>query len=128
MSQQIHTTKAPQAIGPYAQAVLSGDTLYISGQLPIIPETGELLKDDISRSTELIFMNVKEILHAAQMDLSHIVMVTIYMKDLSQFEEFNKRYSDFFEELKPARATVGVASLPKNSDLEVSVIARKTSM
>lgn len=125
MSMKIASSKAPKAIGSYSQAISRGDTLYVSGQLPINPVTNELVTDNISNITDQILINIREILLEGDYSLEDITMVTVYMIDLSKFGEFNETYGKYFSELKPARVTVGVASLPKGAELEISVIAKK---
>jgi 2-iminobutanoate/2-iminopropanoate deaminase len=125
MFKTITTTKAPKAIGPYSQAVVSGDTIYVSGQLPINPEKNELLKGSMSNLTDQILTNIKEILMEGGFSLENVTMVNVYMTDLSKFDELNRTYENYFGKTKPARVAVCVASLPKGAELEISVIAKK---
>ena len=125
MLKQIETSKAPKAVGPYSQGVISGDTIYISGQLPIDPKTNDMIIGSIENQTAQIIDNINEILIEAGLCLEEVVMVHIYMTDLSNFNKVNKEYEKYFNKTKPARVTVGVASLPKDAEIEISVIAKK---
>lgn len=121
----IKTDKAPAPIGPYNQAVLANDTLYVSGQIALNPSTGELELDNIKSETELVMKNLGAILEAAGMDYSNIVKCSIFISDMGQFSEINEVYGTYFTENAPARETVEVACLPKNVNVEVSAIAIK---
>lgn len=121
----IRTAKAPAPIGPYNQAVLAGDTLYISGQISIDPVTGELKKKDIQEETHQVMQNLKAILIAANMGFNHVVKTTIFIMDMQQFSEINEVYGKYFEGDFPARETVQVAALPKAVNVEISMIAVK---
>lgn len=124
MKKIIKTQTAPAPIGPYNQAVIAGNTLYVSGQIAIIPETGELLKGSIEEETELVMQHLKAILQAAGADFSHVVKSTIFVKDMGQFSQINGVYGKYFQpETAPARETVEVANLPKYVNVEISVIA-----
>lgn len=124
MATQIETSNAPKAVGPYSQGIVSGDTIYVSGQLPINPKTNELIKDSISAQTSQILDNIGGILEAAGFTMMDVVMVQVYMVNLKDFSIMNEVYESYFGESKPARVTVGVASLPKEAELEISVIAK----
>jgi len=126
MSIKVSTNKAPKAVGPYSQAIIAGDSMYISGQLPINPETQELIDGDIVKQTIQIINNLVEILKEGDFKISDVVMTQIYMTDLSQFSDMNNAYSEFFDEIMPARVTVGVSSLPKGSEIEISLVAKKS--
>jgi len=119
----IYTDKAPEPIGPYNQAILAGGTLYISGQIAIDPESGELKIDDIESETRLVMKHLGSILQAADMDYSNLVKCSIFIKDMGQFELINKVYGGFFYNNPPARETVEVAKLPKGVNVEISAIA-----
>ncbi|EKF50356.1 endoribonuclease L-PSP [Thermosipho africanus H17ap60334] len=119
----IQPKNAPKAIGPYSIAVKSNGFIFVSGQLPVIPETGEMVKGDIKKATLVILKNIKNILEESGSGIEKIVKVNVYMMDISNFNDFNEVYAEFFGEHKPARAVVQVAGLPKNSDLEIEVIA-----
>lgn len=124
MKKIIKTQNAPAPIGPYNQAVLAGNTLYVSGQIAIIPETGELLKGPIEEETELVMKHLEAVLKAAGADFGHVVKSTIFVKDMGQFGQINTVYGKYFRaETAPARETVEVANLPKYVNVEISVIA-----
>lgn len=121
----IITEDAPAPIGPYNQAVLAGDTLYISGQICIDPKSGELKKRDIQEETHQVMKNLKAILVAAYMGFNHVVKTTIFITDITQFSEINEVYGKYFEGDFPARETVQVAALPRAVNIEISMIAVK---
>ena len=124
MKKIINTDQAPAPIGPYNQAVLSGNTLYISGQIPIDPTTGELVEGDIRRETQQSMENLKAILTEAGMTFENVVKSTIFVKDMHQFSEVNAVYGTYFNaDTAPARETVEVANLPKFVNVEISMIA-----
>ena len=121
----IKTANAPEPIGPYNQAVLAGDTLYISGQICIDPHTGELKKRDIQDETHQAMQNLRAILVAAGMGFNHVVKTTIFITDMHQFSDINEVYGKYFDGDFPARETVQVAALPKFVNVEISMIAVK---
>lgn len=121
----IHTDKAPAPIGPYNQAVLAGDTLYVSGQIALDPQSGELHTSTIEEETEWVMRNLGAVLEAAEMDFSHIVKCSIFISDMQQFNRINQVYGQYFNDNAPARETVQVAVLPKNVNVEISAIAVK---
>ncbi|HMK26699.1 MAG TPA: RidA family protein [Chitinophagaceae bacterium] len=124
MSKTIITTaNAPAPIGPYNQAVLTGETLYISGQICIDPTTGNLKNKDIQEETHQVMHNLKAILQEAAMDFSHVVKTTIFITDMHQFGALNEVYGKYFESNFPARETVQVSALPKFVNVEISMIA-----
>lgn len=126
MKKIITTTKAPAPIGPYNQAILSGNTLYTSGQIAINPETGELVLESIQAETTQVMNNMKEVLAAADMTFENVIKTSIFISDMNQFTEINKVYGSYFnEETAPARETVEVANLPKFVNVEISMIAVK---
>ncbi|MBD0832161.1 RidA family protein [Aestuariibaculum sediminum] len=126
MKKIITTTKAPAPIGPYNQAVLSGNTLYTSGQIAFNPETGDLVLDDIKTETKQVMENIKAVLDAADMTFENVVKASIFISDMGEFVNINEVYGSYFnEETAPARETVQVACLPKNVNVEISVIAVK---
>ena len=126
MSKQvISTDKAPAAIGPYSQAILVGNTLYCSGQIAIHPETGDLYTETITEETHQVMKNISEVLKAADMDFSNVVKCSIFMSDMNQYSEINQVYASYFTENPPAREAVQVSVLPKNVNVEISVIAIK---
>lgn len=119
----VYTEKAPKPVGPYSQGVLVGNLLFISGQLPINPLTGELVKNDFKGAARQALMNVIEIVRASGGDTRNIVKVTVYLKDITKFSEFNEVYSELLGDHKPARAVVAVSSIPKDADLMIEAIA-----
>jgi 2-iminobutanoate/2-iminopropanoate deaminase len=126
MKKIIFTTNAPAPIGPYNQAVLVGNTLYTSGQIALHPETGELVLTDIETETQQVMENMKAVLAAAEMDFSHVVKTTIFIMSMGHFARINAVYGRYFDEkTAPARETVQVACLPKNVNVEISMIAIK---
>ena len=118
----INTPKAPKAIGPYSQAVKAGNLLFISGQIPINPETNELFNGNIKEKTELVLNNINAILNEAGYKKENVVKVTIYLKDIKNFNDVNEVYEKFFNGHKPARAVVEVSNLPKSVDIEIEAI------
>lgn len=124
MKQVIFTAAAPAPIGPYSQAVLSGNTLYTSGQIALHPETGELITSTIEAETEQVMQNIKAVLEAADMSFENVVKTTIFIMNMNDFAAINTVYGSYFnEESAPARETVQVACLPKNVNVEISMIA-----
>ncbi len=123
MKEGVHSAGAPEAVGPYSQAVRSGDYLYCSGQIPLDPATGELVDGGFEQQVARVFENLAAVVAEAGMTLDDAVKVTIYMTDLSKFPVLNEIYATRFTEPFPARATVGVASLPKGEQLEVDLVA-----
>ena len=119
----IQTSKAPFPFGPYSQAVLSQGTLYVSGQIPINPETGEIVTKDIVAQTHQVMKNIQGILLAAQMDFGHIIKCSIFVTDLNNFAALNEAYEQYFSSDPPARETVQVSRLPKDAEVEISCIA-----
>ena len=126
MKKIITTTKAPAPIGPYSQAVLSGNTLYTSGQIALHPETGELVLDDIKTETKQVMENMKAVLEAAGMTFENVVKTSIFISDMNDFSEINVVYGSYFDNTNaPARETVEVARLPKDVNVEISMVAIK---
>jgi reactive intermediate/imine deaminase len=121
--QIIKTDAAPKAIGTYSQAVRAGDTLYISGQVPFDPASGELLSGDMEGQIRRVFDNLKAIVEAAGGDFSHVVKLNVYLVDLKHFALVNQVMAQYFREPYPARAAVGVASLPRGAQLEMECVA-----
>lgn len=120
----ISTTQAPAAIGPYSQAIRSGDLVFLSGQIAIDPATGEIASGDISSETERVLDNLAAVLEAAGLTFAHVVRTTIYLLDLGDFQVVNAVYAKRFASPFPARATVQVAALPKGARVEIDAIAR----
>lgn len=124
MKSIVKTTSAPAPIGPYNQAVRAGQTLYVSGQIALDPQTGELFKGSIEEETERVMKNLQAVLNAAGADFSHVVKSSIFVADMGQFARINDVYGQYFDaETAPARETVEVANLPKYVNVEISVIA-----
>lgn len=118
----IHSNAAPAAIGPYSQAVRHGDTVYLSGQIPLDPETMELVGGDIESQIRRVILNLKAVCEAAGSDLDHIVRLTVYLTDLANFGNVNTLMEEFFAQPYPARAAIGVASLPKGANVEMDAV------
>lgn len=121
----IFTENAPKPIGPYNQAVLVGNTLYCSGQIALNPATGEMIQDSIEAETNMVMKNVGEVLKAAGMDYSNIIKSSIFISDMNQFAQINQVYATYFKDDFPARETVQVSRLPKDANVEISVVAVK---
>ncbi len=120
----INTSKAPEPLGPYNQAILSGDTLYISGQIPLDVETKTMIDTSIEEATEQVMKNLKAILAEVDMSFENVVKTSIFIADMDNFHRINKVYARYFnEQTAPARETVQVARLPKESTIEISMIA-----
>ncbi len=126
MKKIITTSKAPAPLGPYNQAVLSGDTLYTSGQIAINPENGALVIENIQAETKQVMENMKQVLLAAEMTFENVIKSSIFISDMHNFSEINEVYGRYFkDETAPARETVEVANLPKFVNVEISMIAVK---
>ena len=124
MKEIINTKNAPAPIGPYNQAIKAGNTLYISGQIPLIPSTMELLKGTIQEETELVMESLKSILKEARMTFENVVKTTIFIDDMNNFQHVNEVYGKYFkDESAPARETVAVKTLPKSVRIEISMVA-----
>ena len=124
MKKIIFTKGAPSPIGPYNQAVLSGNTLYISGQIAIDQKTGELIIDSIKQETQLVMENLKAVLKEAGMTFENVIKSTIFISDMNNFSEINNVYASYFnKDTAPARETVEVSRLPKSVNIEISMIA-----
>jgi len=125
MKKIISTKNAPAAIGPYSQAILSNNTLYCSGQIAINPETGDLVIDNITNETTQVMKNILAVLKAADMDFSNVVKCSIFMTSMEDYAEINKVYAMSFIKNPPAREAVEASNLPRNVNVEISVIAVK---
>ena len=125
MKKIINTPNAPAPIGPYNQAVLSGDMLFISGQIALIPGTSDLANADITTETNQVMKNLKAILAEADMGFDSVVKTTIFLSDMELFSKVNEVYGSYFDSGYPARETVAVKGLPKNVNVEISMIASK---
>ena len=119
---QIKTDKAPAAIGPYSQAIISGNTVYCSGQIPINPETGDI-PEGVAAQAHQVFKNIKNLLEACGTSIDNVIKTSVFIKDMNDFAEINSIYSEYFTEPFPARSCVEVARLPKDVLLETGVIA-----
>jgi len=125
MRKVISTKKAPGTIGPYSQAVEVKGTLYISGQIPLNPDTGELAGDTIAEQTEQVLQNIRFIVNAAGYSMKEVIKTTCMLQDMNDFAEMNKAYEKFFPENPPARAAFEVARLPLNVKIEIEAIAAR---
>ena len=123
MNQAIATKNAPAAIGPYSQGIKAGKTIYVSGQIPIDPVTGEFAGQDIEAQTRQSLTNIKNILKEAGADMSDVVKTTVLLKDIADFAAMNKIYAEFFTEPYPARAAFQVAAIPKGALVEIEAVA-----
>ncbi|MFN4189903.1 MAG: RidA family protein [Pseudothermotoga sp.] len=121
----ISTDQAPRAIGPYSQGIEVNGFVYVSGQIPLDPTTGELVNGDIKKQVTRVFENIRAILKASGCDLKNVVKATVFVTDLSNFAIINEIYSQYFQENKPARSFVQVSALPKGAQVEIEVIAFK---
>ena len=122
MLKEVKTDKAPAAIGPYSQAIIANNFLYLSGQIPIVPETGEILSGDISQQTEQVIKNITEVLTAGGSDFEHVIKTTCFLRDMKDFAAFNAVYAEYFIS-RPARSCVAVSALPKGALVEIEVVA-----
>ncbi len=125
MWKKVQTPKAPKAIGPYSQAIDTGDFVFLSGQIGLDPQTGQLVSNDIEDQTRQVMKNLKAVLEEAGLDFRHVVKTTIYLVDLKDFVKVNGVYQSYLEEPYPARATVQVAALPKGARVEIEMIAQR---
>lgn len=121
----ICTKNAPAAVGPYSQAIDCGDLVFLSGQIPLVPETGLVAKGGLEAQAHQLFANIKAVLAEAGMSLSNVVKTTVFMTDLSQFAAFNAIYAEYFKAPYPARSCVEVSALPKGVLVECELIARR---
>ena len=119
----IQTDKAPKAIGPYSQAIQAGNLLFLSGQIPIDPKTGELIKGDIRQQTQRALENIKGLLESQGLGMEDVIKVTIFLKDMGNFNQVNEVYATYFSSSPPARSTVEIAKLPRNAEIELEAIA-----
>jgi 2-iminobutanoate/2-iminopropanoate deaminase len=120
----IKAPKAPQPVGPYNQAVRTGNLIYTAGQIPLDPKTGQMVKGDIKEQTRRVLENVKAVLEAAGTDLEKVIKATVFLKDMNMFAQMNEIYGQYFKnETAPARSTVEVVRLPKDALVEIEVIA-----
>ena len=125
MKRALQIPGAPAPIGPYSQAILSNNTLYVSGQIPLNPQTGELVNSSIEQSTHQVMQNINSLLSEAEMDFNDIVKCSIFLKNLDNFTKVNQIYSEYFRSTPPARETVEVSKLTMDVEIEISCIAIK---
>ena len=125
MKQPVQTTLAPAAIGPYSQAIQAGDTVYVSGQLPIDPATGQFAEGDIRDLTRQSLLNVQHILESVGLSMAHVVKTTVFLADMNDFAGMNEVYADFFAAPFPTRSAVAVKTLPKGASVEIECVAVK---
>lgn len=126
MKTAISIPNAPAPVGPYSQAIDTGNMLFVSGQIPLNPQDGKLIVSSIVESTQQVMQNIQSLLHAAGFEWTHVVKCSIFLKDLNDFNEVNKVYSSYFENVPPARETVEVSRLPLDVSIEISCIAVKS--
>ena len=118
----VSTPNAPAAVGPYSQAIQAGDFLFLSGQIPLVPETGLLVSEKVAEQTEQVLKNVKAVCEAAGGSLDRITKCTVFMTDLAHFQAMNEVYTRHFGDHKPARSTIQVAALPRGASVEIEAI------
>ncbi len=123
MMETVSTENAPGAIGPYSQAVKTGNLVFCSGQIPIDPATNEFVSDDVAEQTEQVLKNLSAVLNAAGTELNKVVKTTVFLADMNDFAAMNEIYAQFFDTNKPARATVQAARLPRDARVEIECIA-----
>ena len=123
MRRAVSSASAPKAIGPYSQAIQSGSLLFLSGQIPLDPATGQMVEGDIATQTHRVFKNLQAVLEAAGATLDHVVRTTVYVADMNDFATVNEVYGTYFSSPAPARATVQAARLPKDARVEIDAIA-----
>ena len=123
MKKVVATTDAPKAVGPYSQAVAAGNLLFCAGQIPLDPETGELVHGDVAAQTVRVLENLEAVLHAGGMNFSNVVKTTVFLTDLADFAKMNDVYAKYFTEPFPARSTIQVAGLPKGANVEIEAVA-----
>ncbi|HXH69540.1 MAG TPA: RidA family protein [Pyrinomonadaceae bacterium] len=123
MIETISTENAPGAIGPYSQAVKAGNLIFCSGQIPLDPQTGEFVSEDVAEQTRQVLKNLSAVLEAAKTSLNNVVKTTVFLADMNDFAQMNEVYAEFFSENKPARATVQAARLPRDARVEIECIA-----
>ncbi len=123
MKETISTENAPGAIGPYSQAVKAGNLIFCSGQIPLDPQTGEFVSEEVAEQTRQVLKNLSAVLEAAKTSLNNVVKTTVFLADMNDFAQMNEVYAEFFSENKPARATVQAARLPRDARVEIECIA-----
>jgi 2-iminobutanoate/2-iminopropanoate deaminase len=123
LKEAVFTDKAPRPVGPYSQAIIAGGFVFVSGQIPLDPATGKLVEGSFEEKARRVMENIKAVLEAAGASMDDIVKVTVYLRDIKLFAEFNRVYAEYFRGPPPARVVVEVSNLPLNADLEVEAIA-----
>ena len=123
MKQSVYASNAPTPVGPYSQAIRAQGFIFLSGQIPIVPSTGELLKGPVEEQTRQVLDNLKAVLEAAGSSLEKVVKTTVFLSDVKDFEAMNRVYATYFGQTPPARSTVQAAALPKGADIEIDLIA-----
>lgn len=123
MKQAIHTDKAPAAVGPYSQAVWAGNLLFLSGQIPLDPATGQMVSGSIEKQTRRVLENIKAVLAEAGLTMAEVMKTTVFIMDMADFPKVNAVYAEYFPEPYPARSCVAVAKLPKEALVEIEVVA-----
>ena len=123
MREAVSSPHAPKAIGPYSQAIRAGSLLFVSGQIPLDPETGQMIEGDVAAQTHRVFQNLKAVLEAAGASLDQVVRATVYVADMNDFGTVNEVYGSYFSSPAPARATIQAARLPRDARVEIDVIA-----
>ena len=123
MKKIIQTERAPKPIGPYSQAIRAENFIFLSGQIPIDPSTGEMIRGDIRQQTRQVLENMKGVLESQGLGMQDVVKVNIFLKDMGNFNEMNEVYATYFSSSPPARSTVEVAKLPRNAEIEIEAIA-----
>jgi len=123
MKEAVHTDRGPKPIGPYSQGIKAGGFLFLSGQVALHPQSGEMIGNDVRQQTERALENVKGIVEAAGSNLNHVVKTTVFLKDMNDFPAMNEVYGKYFQSVPPARSTVQVARLPKDALVEIEVVA-----
>lgn len=123
MKEIVHTEKAPAALGPYSQGINIGNLIFTSGQLPIDPENGEMVSDDIKKAAERCILNLKAVLEAADYSLKNVIKTTVFIKNMDDFAAVNQVYGEYFTDNYPARSCVEVSRLPKDALVEIEAVA-----
>jgi len=123
VKQAVSSPDAPKAIGPYSQAIRAGRLLFLSGQIPLDPKSGNLIEGDFSSQARRVFDNLRAVLRASGADFRNVMRATVYLTDLANFQVLNSIYAEYFGDHKPARSTVGVAQLPRGAAVEIDLIA-----
>lgn len=123
MKKIVSTEEAPAAVGPYSQAIRSGGMLFCAGQIPLDPQSGQIVSDDISKQTKRVLENISAVLRAENLNFNHVVKTTIFLTNMGDFQTVNEIYGSYFRDNPPARSTIAVSALPKGAKVEIEVIA-----